>query len=316
MVFTDYSPLSGNAEIVRRRLSPLAAVQVAERLARAGQVLSDQPVDLRTERFLLYAPAQAPASGYGVMVFVPPWPEAVLPPGWGPVLDRSGVIFVSAARSGNDASGLGRREPLAVLAARNVMRRYPVDPDRVYVAGLSGGSRIAMRLALAYPDLFRGAILNAGSDAIGAAGVPAPPQDLLLRLQSTSRLVYVTGNQDVAALAADADSLRSMRDWCVFNVDVQTVPGMGHDLPPPAALARALQALATPVRPDAGRLAACRASLAGAVSAKLDRVDALIAGGRRDAAQRLLTEIDGRYGGAAAPRSTDLEQKIAASPRP
>jgi len=90
-----------------------------------------------------------------------------LPQEWVSVLDRYGVIFVSAARSGNDESVSGRREPLALLAAHNIMKEHPVDPEHIYVAGFSGGSRIALRLALGYPDLFHGAILNAGSDSIG-----------------------------------------------------------------------------------------------------------------------------------------------------
>ena len=56
-----------------------------------------------------------------------------------------------------------------VLAAYNVMKRYAVDPQRVFVSGFSGGARVAMRLALAYPDLFRGALMDAGSDPIGDA---------------------------------------------------------------------------------------------------------------------------------------------------
>src|SRR5437879_3459051 len=94
-----------------------------------------------------------------------------------------------AARSGNDASVLARREPLALLAAHNLMQRYPVDPERVYVGGFSGGARVAMRLALGYPDLFRGAILNAGSDPIGGAEIPLPPRDMFMRFQSSKRIV-------------------------------------------------------------------------------------------------------------------------------
>src|SRR5208282_4778992 len=66
----------------------------------------------------------------------------------------------------------------ALLAAQNIMHRYTVNPDRVYVAGFSGGSRVAMRLALGYPDLFRGALLNAGSDPIGDALAPIHPRIL------------------------------------------------------------------------------------------------------------------------------------------
>ncbi|HEY2276505.1 MAG TPA: PHB depolymerase family esterase [Steroidobacteraceae bacterium] len=184
--FDAYSPLSASAEIVRRLLSPLAAAEVQRSLASSSERLSEQSIDLETERFVLYVPAHAPADGYALLAFVPPWDEAQLPHGWAPVLDRYGVIFVSAAHSGNSADVIGRREPLALLAAWNVMQRYRVDPQRVYVGGFSGGSRVALRLGLAYPDLFRGALLNAGSDPLDA-GPPSPPPVSCSRASSSRR---------------------------------------------------------------------------------------------------------------------------------
>lgn len=145
-------------------------------LAQSGKRLGDQPVNLADEKFAVYVPAQKPTGGYALLVFVPPWNDARLPDGWGPVLDQYGVIFVTAARSGNDANVFGRREPLALLAEQNVARRYAVNQARVLIAGFSGGSRVAMRLALAYPDLFHGAILNAGSDPVGSRTIPPARQ--------------------------------------------------------------------------------------------------------------------------------------------
>ena len=57
-------------------------------------------------------------------------------------------------------------EPLALLAAHNIMQPYSVNREHVFIGGVSGGSRIALRVALSYRDLFRGALLNAGSDAM------------------------------------------------------------------------------------------------------------------------------------------------------
>jgi hypothetical protein len=50
--------------------------------------------------------------------------------GWAEILERRGVIFVSAENSGNEANVLDRREPLALLAAPNTMQRYRVDPQQ------------------------------------------------------------------------------------------------------------------------------------------------------------------------------------------
>ena len=314
VVFTQYAPQASSAELLSRSLSPLAAEQAKGILARASGHLIEQAVDLSEERFLLYVPATAPAQGYGLLVFVPPWDEARLPEGWSAVLEHTGLIYVSAQRSGNDQNPLTRREPLALLAAYNVMQRYPVDAQRVYVGGFSGGGRIALRLALGYPDVFHGALLNAGSAPLGN-GVPAVPRtELLRRFQESTRLVYVTGEYDAVPLAGDVDSRESMRRWCVFDVETEVVHGTAHEAASARVLSRALEQLFTHTRPDPARLAACRAELDKEVTGQLDKAEALIHGGRNAEAQKLLLEIDRRFGGLAAPRSIELQMALNCDP--
>jgi hypothetical protein len=304
VVFSDYSPLSASTELLRRLVSPRTAAQA---LAHATGPVAPQSIDLTAERFLLYVPAAAPAEGYSLLVFVPPWQEAVrLPAGWAAVLDHYGMIYVSAARSGNDESTIGRREPLALLAAYNVMQRYPVNAARVYVGGFSGGARIALRLAVAYPDLFRGVLLNAGSDPLGNAGPPLPPAELFRRFQESSRLVYVTGERDTARQLMDDESLHSMRKWCVFDVDGQITPGVGHEVASAGALSQALRALLIHTAPDAAKLARCRAEIDRELNGELQKAQTLISAGKHGEADQLLKEIDRRFGGLAAPRSLEL----------
>ncbi|HSS05536.1 MAG TPA: hypothetical protein VLK83_00190, partial [Rhodanobacteraceae bacterium] len=175
VTFGDYAAAASSSELARRLLTPLAFERIRPRLASART----EPLDLAQERFVVYVPqGQPPPNGYGLLVFIPPWPEAALPKDWPHVLDRHGMLFVSAARSGNDADTLDRRIPLALLGYENIHKRYKIDPTRTYVGGLSGGSRVALRVALAYPDLFRGALLNAGSDPLGGDGIALPPADL------------------------------------------------------------------------------------------------------------------------------------------
>jgi predicted esterase len=309
VVLTDYAERSGNAELARRVLSPLAAARLEAERRRSGKTLAGQAVNLAAERFVVYLPSPSRSSRYGLLVFVPPWQDARVPDGWGAALDRFGVILASAARSGNTES-VGRREALAILAAENLLRQYPVDPGRVYIAGFSGGSRIALRLALAYPDVFRGAILNAGSDPIGAAEIPLPPRELLFRFQSSTRVVYLTGERDTPHASEDLLSVRSLHEWCAFGVDDYVLPRLDHEVAPAEALARALGRFLESAPPDAAKLAACRATLEAELAARLQEVELLIAEGRRTEAEKLLKKVDARFGGWAAPRSVELAGKL------
>ncbi|QUD87968.1 PHB depolymerase family esterase [Phenylobacterium montanum] len=308
IVFDRYSPLSRNEEMARRLLSPLEAERVRRQLAATGEAMRDQAVDLAQERFLLDVPAHAPPTGYGLLVFIPPWPDARLPAGWGDALDRRGVIFVTAAHSGNDDSAYGRRNPLALIAAANVMARYPVDPARVYVGGFSGGSRVAMRLALAYPDLFRGALLDAGSDPAGSGITRLPSRALWEEAEGGLRLVFLTGEHDEAALSAAADSVQSMRRNCLLSVQSRTLSGLGHELAGGDSLARGLDLLDQPKTPDPARLAACRAALQRSLDEGVEQVRQDLARGDLAAARKRIIALDTRFGGLAEQRLVDLAE--------
>jgi len=310
VVFSDYSPFSSSAELLHRFLSPLNAMRAGKRLAHSAVALRDQPIDLAQERFTVYVPSHSPAEGYGLLVFVPPWENAMLPRGWAAILDRHGVIFVSAANSGNEANILDRREPLALLAAHNIMQRFRVDPARTYVAGFSGGSRVALRLALGFPDLFRGAFLNAGSDPIGDAQLPLPPPEIFSRFQEITRIVYISGQNDAVNVEKDAVSEQSMREWCVFDWYAERSPWTGHEVAGPAVLGRALDMLDKRAEPDSARLSKCRLRINRELEKSIAQANDLLAAGNADGARRLLDKIDTRYGGLAAPRSVDLAARI------
>jgi predicted esterase len=309
--FDQYTPLASNLTMAERLLTPLTAAQLRDRLAAVGKGIRDQPIDLAHEEFRVYVPEPKPPGGFGVFVFVPPWQENDVPRGWETAFDAQGVIFVSATRSGNEESPLGRREPLAILAAYNVMKGYPVDPSRVYVGGFSGGSRIALRLALGYPDLFRGALLDAGSDPIGGPDLPLPPRALFEQFRVSSRLIYVTGTHDEFHMTQQAGSVGSMNRWCVVNVATQAVGGLGHSLAPSSVASAVLAALGAPVGPPPARAEQCWTRLTAEVDGELSEAEGKSGRGDAGAARSLLERIDKRYSGLAAPRSVELAQRLA-----
>jgi pimeloyl-ACP methyl ester carboxylesterase len=226
------------------------------------------------------------------------------------VLDRAGMIFVTAARSGNEEDVVTRREPLALIAAENLLAQYDIDRAHVFVGGMSGGSRMALRLALAYPDLFRGAFLNSGSDVIGTLVEPLPPAPLFHQFQTGSRLLYVTGDHDAANLETETRSRSSLRDWCVVDTDVIRMAFTGHEVAPASVFNHALDLLLKPEHPDPAALAACRTGVEAEAASKLDQVDKLVAAGKHEDARSLLADIDAKFGGLAAPRSLALDKAL------
>jgi predicted esterase len=216
---------------------------------------------LSTERFSIYLPKQEPPAGYGLLVFIPPWDDARLPLGWSQVLERERVIFVAAERSGNDEDIVGRRIPLALTAANALAERYRVDPKRIFISGFSGGSRVAFRIAMAYPDVFAGVLLDSGSDPVGTPYNPLPSPELMLLLQNRTRFVFVTGENDEINLSRDADARISLSAWCVNATRAIVRPRVGHEIMDGNGFAEALRALARLSPSDPAQHRRCLASM-------------------------------------------------------
>jgi hypothetical protein len=305
VVLTESSPLASTAEIVRRTFSPLTAARIA-----AAHSLAGRPIDIAHETFTLYVPEHRLAQGYALLVFVPPTEVAKVPPGWTSVLDDKGVVFVSAERSGNDTKVESRRLPLAVIAAQQLMHDYDLDPSRVLVGGFSGGSRVALRIALAYPDVFRGALLNSDSDPIGTTAIPLPPPDLMRRFQDSSRLYYVTGALDPGARNMQAASETSLQSWCVSDFHDTTMWHTGHATADERTLSLALDILLDPAPAKREGLAECRARVEHEMASQIQHIEALMASGDRTSARQALTDLDTKFGGLAAAQILALQRKL------
>jgi dienelactone hydrolase len=305
IVLTEASPLASTAEILRRAFTPLTAQHVA-----AVSSIAGEPIDLSRESFAIYVPTRKPPQGYALLVFVPPWDRAKIPAGWATVLDDKGVIFVSADQSGNEMKVETRRMPLAVIAAQQLMHDYGVDPSRVLVGGFSGGSRVALRLALAYPDVFRGALLNSDSDPIGTPQVPLPPAELLHQFQERSRIYYLSGDLDLGAKSMQAASESSLQKWCVLDVRAAAMYHTGHATADQRSLSRALDALLDLAPASHEGLAECRAHVQSELASDGQRIESLIASGDKVAARQALNDLNAKFGGLATDRMGELEKTL------
>lgn len=305
-----HSPLAEQHEFIRRALTPTTSDRMFRFEKEVGPPLVPHPMILKDERLDAYIPKEMPPDGYGVIVFVPPANEWPVPRDYRKVLDQRGLIWVAARRSGNAQDVYDRRMPLALHALDWVERHYPVNRDRRYISGFSGGGRVAQRIALAYPDVFSGALLIAGSDAFDDNGTVVPPRELFERFRANTRVVYATGMQDPANRTRDELARTSMRRFCVNQLFRHVQSRTGHWIPNGRGFARALVDLDSPRSPS-GDNPTCSERLDAEVTAALAQVDALITAGNNDAAGNLLFEIDERYGGLAAPRSVDLARQLA-----
>ena len=96
---------------------------------------------------------------------------------------------------------------LALDAVHNIKRTYNIDPNRIYVSGISGGGRVASMLAMHYPDVFSDGIFVVGAEyweAIEVTGKPGqlwkpmsrPQSKYLAMAKERGRYVLLTGDND------------------------------------------------------------------------------------------------------------------------
>jgi poly(hydroxyalkanoate) depolymerase family esterase len=95
--------------------------------------------------------------------------------GWLRLADRWGfLLLLPEQRPGNNLTRCfnwyapediqrGKGEAVSILQMIDRMRRdHPIDPQRIYVTGVSAGGAMTLALAAAYPDVFAGAAPLAG----------------------------------------------------------------------------------------------------------------------------------------------------------
>lgn len=305
------SPLVRGEEFSRRLLSPLSADDVHRFLQAGGRRLAPESFSAGADAVDLYVPAKAPPGGYGLLVFIPPADEFPLPRDWHAALEKRGLIVAMPRKAGNDADVIGRRIPLALHAHHHATANFAIDPTRVYVGGFSGGARLAQRIAIAWPDVFRGSLQFAGSVVVGENLLPPPPRDLLDLARQRSRFVLVSGSLDLPNRRNDAEARARLESLCFAGVRGFGPPRLDHWVPDGRAFAKALEQLEAPVPADADD--ACASKLDADVARALDAVEDQLARGDAAGARNTLTRLDDQFGGLAAPRSHELARRIMAA---
>lgn len=302
-------PLAAAREVARRYLSPIVHDRLVRFSRQQALELQEHDVVVDEEVFDLFIPDSPEGAKLGLIVFVSPVEKDSFTSAWHKHLEGKGLALVAGRNSGNDQNVLKRRIPLALHAYSSAMGRIPIDPGRVFVAGFSGGSRVALRLAASYSDVFRGALLIGGSDPFGEAGFVPPPADLMRRFQTASRLVFATGQADLPNRAKDERTRDSFEALCVAGVSVVSQPRLGHWIPEGRYFARALDALELPVM-DTPASEDCRNRQSVRMNQALDDVAQRIQLRDLSGATQALIAVDAEFGGLAAPRSVEFAQAL------
>ena len=125
----------------------------------------------------------------GVVVYVSPSSSGAIPRGWASVLDSHNLIWISANQSGNRVLA-PRRVLKAILGLEVVRQRYTIDEGRIYIAGFSGGGKVASMIATDFATTFDGGIFICGVEFWQQ---DEPPHIEAIR---SNRYVFLTGERD------------------------------------------------------------------------------------------------------------------------
>ena len=130
------------------------------------------------------------------------------------------IIACPFARGSIGYQGIAERDVYDVLA--EVERLYPVDPDRVYLTGISMGGGGALRLALTNPDIWAGVV------AVCPGSLPASESLAPNALNVPIRIYH--GDQDIAVPVAYSRAWQRLLAEAGDPVEYFELPGFRHNV--------------------------------------------------------------------------------------
>ncbi|MCC6907006.1 MAG: hypothetical protein IT430_03610 [Phycisphaerales bacterium] len=314
----DLPPRTGAYRITFTQRHPGSAISRIKARMRYATTEPAPEYDIEDESFEVYVPSDYdPARAYGLIVWSSPSESAAAPPQWLPVLDRRDFIWVGANGAGNERIGW-YRFGLALDAAHNMRQTYNIDPLRLYIAGMSGGGRIASRLGVAYADEFAGAFMIVGCDFYRRTPVPdqpgkvyieryqPPPGPVLARAVRDNRYVLLTGSEDFNRTETATIYEHGFVKERFAHATYLEVPDMGHTLPDAEWFDKGLEALDAPLAErraaEAEAMEKIEREAADALVLALEKFDADAVAG-----YELLEAVADRFAQTAAGRTARLK---------
>lgn len=238
----------GQRSAVRFKESPPQSADPEQVKFRVHSVETPPPYDVSRETFELLVPKDyRPEEPHGLFIWIPAGESPAIPKEWEAVLAKEKLIFIGARDSGNPRSIFDRFR-LAVDANHNVRQAYAIDGRRVYVAGFSGGGRVASVVGVCWGEMFSGTLCFMGANFYTDVatedgkiyGLNYLPDDEVLALaKKYCRYALITGEKDfnrantrAVAKAFEAEGFSRSR---LFEA-----PGAGHQMPAAEWLEKAL----------------------------------------------------------------------------
>ena len=171
----------------------------------------------------------------GVVVYVSPRESGGPPRAWNELFGEQNLIWIGANGAGNK-NPVTERMLKALFAPTALAKTYKINTERLYVAGFSGGSMTAMRVASLWPGKFKGGVYIAG--AVFWEGDPPPKIDLIKQ----NRHVFMVGTYDQAL----DNTRRVYNDYKNAGIDnsmLITIRNHQHRMPPEDYFVRAIEYL-------------------------------------------------------------------------
>ncbi len=204
-----------------------------------GRSFAEPPTDLlpdyqsKRQGYVLYGPRQVDASRkYPLILFISFRSTSF---GWTycrQTCARHGVIFAEPLKAGNRVPTT-RRVRIILDVLDDVRRRFPIDPDRTYLMGHSGGAAMAELISRSLPEYFGGTMLSSGH-------APIPQHPWLAQRMKERLSLSIHAGQNEKTVALD---LQHVTGPLLQQLGVRTQfhihPGVGHVMVPPATIEQA-----------------------------------------------------------------------------
>ena len=213
-------------------------------------------IQLKDELFYVYVPENYNGTeAFGILAFIAPSDSMVLPAGWETVLKERKLIYIAPQKAGNTFP-VSRRAGLALAGILKLSQIGKIDASRVYVTGLSGGGRVAARLAFFHPELIAGALPCGGADFCEAVpkvhatqadeyGTVSVDPSLALMTRIKVPFALITGDKDQRR-GNILDLYEGGFAKKKFRAKLFDVAGAGHEACSAATLTEALSFVESP----------------------------------------------------------------------